>query len=383
MKISFFDSENSESTAKNRTPKIPERICLHILSFLNPNQLSKVSLVNTTWKALAEKTKHCMELMPAIKRIPLLKSYDLGQLGIYPMSGGMTNCTFKIRLRKKTKWVLRVPGDGATAFVDRKMEDNNARQASDLQINVTIDFFDKNDGLQLTRYLESKTVKEELQENPLILIAVAEVLKRLHTSALFPNTINLFTRNKQLLDLLKNTHPKILPNDFKAIEARMDEIEALIAHYKIPLSPCHNDATLSNFLVSQDPETLQKFVKMLDYEYSASGDLATDLAYFIWDGDLCPKHVELFVQSYFGYCDENLLAWFNLYKPVIGWWYTIWSWTQLANKANACDPTAYSQLATESYQKTKLYLETEEFKQAFNLIDCEIQSATFTGLRSF
>ncbi|ASQ47425.1 phosphotransferase [Legionella clemsonensis] len=381
MKINFFGTTSTESF---KTLKLPERICIHILSFIEPNNLDRLMLVSQTWKELIKKTKSHMALMPSIKRIPLLEPYDLGQLGIYPLSGGMTNCTFKIRLRKKNRWVLRVPGEGSTVFVDRKIEANNARQAANLHINVAIDFFDPHDGLQLTRYLNNnRTLEEELKTNPLILKAVAAVLKSLHNSTPFPNEVNLFRRNKELMAVLKNKHAKLLPMDVESVETVMEQIQTLTNNYTIPLSPCHNDVTASNFLVSENPETQEKWVKLLDFELSANNDRACDIAYLFWDADLSPQHTELFVESYFGQCNETVLSWLYLYKPVIGWWYTIWSWTQIANNANACAPEAYMELATRSYEKTKNYLKTEEFKTAFNFIESETQSASFTGLRHF
>lgn len=381
MKISFFGSEESSLT---KTPELPERICMHILSFMEPDKLNPLQFVNRTWKELVNKTKSRMALMPTIKRIPHLKPYDLGQLGIYPLSGGMTNCTFRIKFRKKNCWVLRVPGEGSTTFVDRKNEANNAKQAADLQINVAIDFFDPNDGLQLTRYLENnRTLAKELRKNPFILKTAAAVLKSLHSSALFPNEINLFTRNSELMAVLKERHSAILPMGFEIVEATMEQIQTLVNRYTIPLSPCHNDVTVSNFLVSKNPNTKEKRVKLLDFELSANNDRACDIAYLLWDADLPHQHIELFVEGYFGQCDEAVLSWLYLYKPVIGWWYAIWSWTQIANKANACAPEAYQELAVKSYEKTKEYLQSEEFKTAFNHIEGETQNSSFTGFRSF
>ncbi|KTC86884.1 choline/ethanolamine kinase family protein [Legionella brunensis] len=372
MKESFFGSGKV----------IPKRVCIYILSLTSLDDLNRFRLVNKTWKDVAEKTKVNMSLMPAIQRVPLLAPYTLAQLGISPMSGGMTNCTFKIKLKKQTKWVLRVPGEGSSAFINRDDEAYNAKQAAELELNVAIDFFDPKDGLQLTRYLENnKPLNKVLAKEPVILQTVATLLKALHRSPLFRNEINIFSRNSKLLEILKKKAPSILPDDVDVIEQMMIKIGQVVSCYKIPLSPCHNDTTLSNFLVSKKSQ--KEAMNLLDWEYSANNDKLIDLVYFLREFNPSEELTQLFIKSYFGTYSEAIRAWFELYKPVVGWWYAIWSWTQISNNANSCEMSAYKELASISYKDTKECLETEAFKDALSLIESETHHSEFTKTRSF
>ncbi|KTD18818.1 choline kinase [Legionella lansingensis] len=370
MKLFFFGEGN---------PALPQRLCIYILSLAEEKDLCCFSSVNKTWKDTVETTKRNQTLLPYMKRIPQLTVYNLGQLGIYAMPGGMTNSTFKIRLKKQTQWVLRIPGKGSSVFLERSDEFHNARQAAELELNVIIDFFDPQDGLQLTRYLaNNRPLLEELKTNPLILKTVVAVLKSLHNSTPFHNSVNVFSRNTKLLETLKITRPDILSHEIVSIEEKMGEIERLINCYQIERSPCHNDTTPGNFLVTAD-----KKVKLLDWEYSANNDKVLDIVYLLWEAKLPREQVEILISSYFGKCDDKLLAWFEVYKPVIGWWYTIWSWTQIANTANACGLDDYQKLSILSYEATQECLATNAFKDAFSLLQSETQQPTFTHLRGF
>ncbi|WED42846.1 phosphotransferase [Legionella cardiaca] len=373
MKLRFFGQKNAA---------IPERLFMHILSFLPPEELNKLLLVNKSWMKLTEKTKSRLTVIPMMQRIPQFKPYDFGQLGFYPATGGMTNCTHKVRQRKMLKWVLRVPGKGSSAFINREDEAYNAKQASELGLNVTIEFFDPKDGLQLTRYIDNnRSLAKELKTNPLILETVADAQRCLHSSPLFRNEVNMFSRNTKLLDLLKSKNSAILPQDIKEIELMMEQIEKLVRCYDIPLSPCHNDATVENFLVSGTAEDSR--IRWLDWEYSANNDRLIDLVYFLRDAKLSSEQMQLFITRYFGYYDKTIQAWLTLYMPVIDWWYTIWSWTQISNEANGCEMEKYRDLAEKSYKQTKDSLESLEYKQAFTLIQEETQSQTFSKKRTF
>jgi thiamine kinase-like enzyme len=122
---------------------------------------------------------------------------------------------------------------------------------------------------------------------------------------------------------------------------------------------------------------------LIDWEYSGNNDFIWDLVYFALEAKLSRSQEMVLLGSYFDNVDEKIVAWFDLYKPVIEWWIAIWSWTQIANKANACDSEEYETLATTCYIMTNACLNSEEFKHAFALIEKETLQQSFAGMRGF
>lgn len=356
--MKFFDEKGSEVT-----DEVAETLVIRILSFLDLKTLGRSREISSLWRSAIDKK---IPILPVIHRIPPLSAYPVDALftmQVQQLKGGMTNTTFKIDIGEN-KWVLRLPGKGSSAFINRRDEAYNAKLASALSLNVTIDFFDGDDGLALTRFLEdNRTVtKAVLLADESVISAIARIFKDLHTSSVpFRNTINVFARNSYLFANLV-TKGYSFP-DILSITSAMERAGKVFQKYSIPMRPCHNDATPTNFLVAGDT------VRLLDWEYSGNNDLLWDLVYFAVYSELSRKQEEALLAHYFGECNDAMLAWFDLYKPVIAWWVLLWAWTQLANHADACPVESYQTLADEYYEITKNASESEGFERALALIE--------------
>lgn len=354
MKLSFFGTQN---------PSLDLNLCCYILSFLNLEDQQQAQLVSREWNRV-------VSLPSTLRSIPALGNCDLAKTDIKPLSGGMTNQTYKIDTENR-QWVLRVPGHGSSAFINRADESCNARQASGLRINVAIEFFNPRDGLQLTRYLEkSQPLDKALLSNPILIQGIANVLKRLHQSTPFPNTVHIFPRNDDLLDNLKKRHGFTFPVDMALIEDAMAKINDVFSKYPTQMAPCHNDPTPGNFLLKfNDEQETSPQIHLIDWEYSGNNHFLWDLVYFALEARLSPEQELILLKQYFGEVNDATLASFTLFKPIVEWWITLWSWTQIANQANACAPDAYQQLADASYHKTKACIQSDSFQTALEALE--------------
>lgn len=377
-------------------PAIPERVCMHILSFLSKRDREACAEQDVLWKTAVAKTEN--ELIPLgyLKKIPNLENFDfsqatLTQLTISPLSGGMTNCSFFVHnwrynwidktrppiLEPHNKWVLRIPGVGSSVFITRKDEKHNAQQASKLNLNVQIDFFNADTGLQLTRYLDkSKPLTQEALKDNVILCSVGLLLKKLHASELFNNEIPVFSRNQTLYNALKANLNTMLPDNVEAVAQKILKVETLIERFSIDLKPCHNDTTPANFLLYEEgSKTL-----MIDYEYSGNNDCLWDLVYFSMEAKLSMEQERILLGSYFGTYNDSILAWFELYKPIVEWWITLWSWTQVASNANACDQKSYTELANTCYKRTMECLDSTNLQKAMSYIESTLDPDSSTKI---
>ncbi|KTD83020.1 phosphotransferase family protein [Legionella waltersii] len=377
MKIKFF----GENHAK---PTLSEHLVIYILSLLDNASLARAGAVNSEWRKYSQLTKKYVELLPTVHRIPFLQSLGMDVLRFKLLSGGMTNSSYRVKDRTlKKEWVLRVPGRGSSAFINRGDEKNNAIQASQLGVNVPIDFYDSSDGLQLAQFIkDAKALDQSLLAREGILQKIASMMKTMHGSSKFVNNVDFFGRNAQLLQNLKEKGFKF-PGDTRFIEDKMHQLQQLFSNYEIPSVPCHNDTTPGNFLVKQGATPEEVMLYQIDWEYSSNNDLLWDLVYFCVEAKLSSEAELAFINCYFSDASKNesLKAWLAAYKPIIEWWIAVWSWTQVVNEADAVDIKAYETLGKERYLNTIKHLQSNDFIKAVERIESESQSTLFRGAR--
>lgn len=398
MKWYFFGKDNGN-------PRINEHLMIYILSLLDPISQFKASLVNHTWKEMVDLTHKYMNLLPTIHRIPLLSKVGLDVLRFKLLSGGMTNTVYRVQIGPNTpkllakipginpdliersqfkRWVLRIPGEVSSFSISREHEAENARKASVLGLNVPIKHFDP-DGLQLMEYIENAhdLDKETLQRID-ILNTLASMAKKLHTSEPFDNDTAVFERNEQLLERLKSKS-FVVPEETDFIAEQMIALKNLFSSYHIEMSPCHNDSTPLNYMMAVSGPKKEKVFYQIDWEYSSNNDFMWDLVYFAIEAKLSKEQELTFLKAYFGEEEltESILAWFTVYKPVVEWWITLWSWTQLANKAKSVSEEEYAKLGTERFAKTLQHLQSDDYRNALDIINADKLLPSFNGHRSF
>lgn len=382
MKLNFFGQDSRLA--------LPEHLIIYILSLLDLESQHKAAMVSPQWRDCVQLTRKYISLLPVIHRIPELNFAGLDVLKFKLLAGGMTNTTYKLGIKYTPKqYVLRIPGKGSSAFINRADEANNALQAASdsLKLNVPVMHFDPKDGLQLTQFIEDvHPLDEAALARKEILQEIADMMKRLHSSEPFKNSTDFFQRNDDLLQTLKARNFGFT-GAIDVIEEQMALLKALFSAYQIKMLPCHNDTTPMNFILSYQGTGADRkeVIHEIDWEYSSNNDFLWDLVYFIVEAKLKREQELILLTAYFGEngVTDSVLAWVEIYKPVIEWWITIWSWTQVANQADAVDLDSYVRLGAERYQKTVAHLDSREFKDAIKLIEEDRAVVTFTGTRPF
>lgn len=74
--------------------------------------------------------------------------------------GGLTNRVYRVE-RGGEAWVLRLPGEGTEAYIDRKVEAHNARAAQRAGVSPELLYADPDSGVMLMRHVEGETMSPE------------------------------------------------------------------------------------------------------------------------------------------------------------------------------------------------------------------------------
>jgi len=92
------------------------------------------------------------DVVAALGRIPLFDGMREEDMSAERL-GGLTNRNYRITCPARD-FVLRLAGEGTADYIDRAVEEHNARVASDAGVNAAVLFFDAVDGTMLCRYID-------------------------------------------------------------------------------------------------------------------------------------------------------------------------------------------------------------------------------------
>ncbi len=185
--------------------------------------------------------------------------------------GGMTNIVFRVRA-PDTDLLLRVPGHGTDAYIDRAIEAHNAGVAATIGVSPDVFWFDEASGLMLTQYVDAPTMTiERFHTSPGAPERVGHALARLHRSGeTFKFRFELFRRIDDYLSVL-DAKTVTLPDGYHDALKTAMPLRDVLGRHPADLVPSHCDPICENFL---DDE---KKMWIIDWEYSGMNDPMWDL----------------------------------------------------------------------------------------------------------
>ncbi|WP_058986186.1 phosphotransferase [Hugonella massiliensis] len=217
---------------------------------------------------------------------------DRGELGsIAPIKEGLTNLSFKFGLRGET-YVYRHPGAGTEHLINRASETFSQQIARNLGIDSTFVYEDPAEGWKLSRYVEgcapfdygdARQVGEAMR-----------IARILHGAAAESEwSFDVYEKARGIVESLEGRgYP--LPPDFALLEARASSLHEHVSADGVAPCLCHNDMYGPNFLVHDGG------MELIDWEYSAMGDYASDLGTFICCSGYGFEQAERAIAEYFG-----------------------------------------------------------------------------------
>jgi thiamine kinase-like enzyme len=212
------------------------------------------------------------DVADAISRIPLLAGVPPVEIEIAPLAG-LTNRNYRIAAGGGA-YVLRLPGAGTEAYIDRAAEAHNATLAARASLTPEVLYADPATGLMLTRFIDgAEPLTVASMHGPATLREAALMLRRLHDSGM------IFRRELIPFDKLDSYLQKSRKAavQFREVRQAAEKLRDLLDRPGRRLVPCHIDPTPHNFIRARDAEGKPRLY-LIDWEYAAMSEPAWDLA---------------------------------------------------------------------------------------------------------
>ena len=226
----------------------------------------------------------------------LFSAQSLAGAEIEPVKGGLTNHSFHVTIDSE-RFVLRIPGAGTDAYIDRAQEAHNARGAARLGIAPEVIHADPRTGVALSRRIEGgRALDEQAFRDPALLESAVDLLARLHRSdADFRGEMALFPILDRYFRLCRHRPDLLAP--LEGPRRRAEGLRRWIEGTREPECPCHIDPAPSNFVLVAGASPR---LYLLDWEFSARCEPIWDLAYLSADAALSEAQDEHLLSCYYG-----------------------------------------------------------------------------------
>ncbi len=276
--------------------------------------------------------------------------------------GGLTNLVYRIDTGAG-RYVLRIPGKGTEAYIDRAVEMHNAEVAARAGVSAEVVHADPDSGILLTRHIDDivTMTPAAFAARPGSPARAGRALRRMHDwHEAFEFRFELFAMIDDYLKILAERNAE-LPDGYPEVVDAAQPVRAALERNPVKLAPCHCDPLCEYFLDSGER------MWIVDWEYSGMNDP-------LWDvGDLS-------VEAGFDAArDEELIAaWCGgeprpaevgrmvIYKAMCDLLWTLWGLIQHADDNPAEDFWAY---AIGRFERCQALMGSPDFDRHRRAID--------------
>ncbi|MEP7112743.1 MAG: choline/ethanolamine kinase family protein [Ilumatobacteraceae bacterium] len=290
------------------------------------------------------------DLDSALGRVPLLAN-DRGRTTT--RLAGLTNVNHLVSIGDD-RYVLRIPGEGTSEYINRVDEEVAARSAAAAGVNAEVVFFDASDGLMTTRFIDGAATMNAERFRDLATVArAAHAFRQLHTKASpFATDFKLFPMIDEYKALLASKGA-VLPDGYDDVQRQAEVVRAALEAATVPLVPCHCDPLCENFLDTGE----RMFI--IDYEYAGNNDPMWDLGDLSVEGKFGTAQDDVLLRAYFdGDPPPDQRGRMIAYKALCDLLWTLWGVIQHVNGNPADDFWAY---AVGRFERCKALMSTTDF----------------------
>ncbi len=210
---------------------------------------------------------------------------------IKPIKEGLTNLSFRFLLRGRT-YVYRHPGPGTEEIINRASETFSQEVARRLGVDNTFVYEDADQGWKIS-YFEEGCSELDYHNGDQVSQAM-DLIRRIHLSGEKSNwSFDLMGKAREIMGLLDGRSYPRFP-DYDELKQAAEHLDACVKGDGIDPCLCHNDFYAPNILVKGGEMSL------IDWEYSAMSDYASDLGTFICCSDYKEEEARHVMDLYFG-----------------------------------------------------------------------------------
>ena len=299
-------------------------------------------------------TEHIPQVMVALRKAPEFQGVDTADS--ITRLGGLTNLVHRVDLGERSV-IVRIPGEGTEAYIDRAIEAHNAHAAARAGVSPEVVYADADSGLMITETVPNiETMTPDLFKSRAGSPERAgAALAKLHNSGEgFQFRFELFEMIDDYLNVL-STKKVSLPEGYHDVVAAAEPVKQILAQADTPLAPCHCDPLCENFLDDG------KIMWIVDWEYSGMNDPLWDLGDLSVEAGMDAGQDAEMMAAYFGRlpteAEQGRLV---IYKAMCDLLWTLWGLIQLADENPAEDFWAY---ATGRFARCKALMQDEGFYQ--------------------
>ena len=227
-----------------------------------------------------------------IDNICVTLNCDRGAISnIVPIKKGLTNLSFRFNCGDDV-YVYRHPGVNSTAVVDRAAETASEEIAQKLGIDDTYLHEDPQQGWKISRYVPDSQRLD--YNNAQQVYQAMGLLRKLHGGGeCTPFVFDVFQKADRGIQYLKENRFAPLHEEFDQLYEGIKRLAEEVAADGVEPCLCHNNAYDHNFLVKDG------YMALIDWEYSAMSDYASDLGTFICCSDYSLEQAKNVISCYF------------------------------------------------------------------------------------
>jgi thiamine kinase-like enzyme len=251
------------------------------------------------------------------------------EVSIRPLSGGITNHNFVVEVRGEAElpwggvYVLRIPGAGTDAFIDRKRELQNHLAAAEAGVTPPVLHVLEPEGCTVVPFITGETMHQPtLTGHPENLAKLVDTVAAYHREAAFSNEVRVFDTIRRHVTMADEIGAP-LPDDIRGLLDLGERIEQAMARDVPEAAACHNDLLAENFILGQDGR-----MWVIDWEYGGVNDPYYDLGVLCAENPLTEDEERAVIVRYCDGMDESRYARMMLYKIVSDLWWSLWAMLQ-------------------------------------------------------
>lgn len=215
-------------------------------------------------------------------------------INIRILKKGMTNRSFLFDCKGK-QYIMRIPGEGTQALINRKEEADVYKVINDKHICDDIIYINPQNGYKITEFLHNARNCDSL--NPTDTQKCMNLLRTFHEKKL--TVSHRFDIFKQInfYETLWDGKPSIY-RDYARTKEQVFSLKEYIEKYKSKEVLSHIDAVPDNFIFIQNKNGEEE-IRLIDWEYAGMQDPHIDIAMFCIYAMYNKEQVDMLINQYF------------------------------------------------------------------------------------